>query len=80
MNDHLQSAVDAIVDRFGAESSEFRGDVSLIVPPDDISDVCLALRDEHAFETESPAVKDSATRAAGVIGDRGMIESHRAAV
>ena len=50
MNDHLQSAVDAIVDRFGAALSEFRGDVSLIVPPDDISDVCLALRDEHAFE------------------------------
>ena len=50
MNDHTQSTVDAMVDRFGVTSSEFRGDVSLMVSPDQITDVCLVLRDEHSFE------------------------------
>jgi NADH-quinone oxidoreductase subunit C len=50
MNDHLQSAVDAILDRFGAEASEFRGDASLIVKPEQVVDVCRCLRDEFSFE------------------------------
>lgn len=53
MNAHLQSAVDAMVDRFAATSSEFRGDISLVVSPENIHDICLALRDEHSFEVLS---------------------------
>lgn len=50
MNDYLQSAVNAIVDRYGADASEFRGDVSLVVPPEQIVAVCLTLRDEFSFD------------------------------
>lgn len=37
-------------EHFGGELHEFRGDVNLIVAPEKIVDVCLALRDEHQFE------------------------------
>lgn len=50
MNDHLQSAVNAIVDRYGADASEFRGEASLVVPPEQIVDVCLTLRDDFSFD------------------------------
>ncbi len=50
MDEHLQSATQAIQERFGANISEYRGDVSLLVSPDQIVEVCRALRDEFNFE------------------------------
>lgn len=50
MDEHLQSAAQAIQERFGANISEYRGDVSLLVSPDQIVEVCRALRDEFNFE------------------------------
>jgi NADH-quinone oxidoreductase subunit C len=50
MNDHLQSAVNAILNRFDVDASEFRGEVSLTVMPEQIIDICLSLRDEFSFE------------------------------
>ncbi len=50
MDEHLQSATQAIQERFGAEISEYRGDVNLLVSPDQIVEVCRALRDEFNFE------------------------------
>lgn len=49
MNEKLQPAVAAIKARFGAEDSEFRGDVTLLVQPGQIVEVCMALRDEFGF-------------------------------
>ena len=50
MDEHLQSAAQAIQERFGAEINEFRGDISLLVSPDQIVVVCRMLRDEFNFE------------------------------
>lgn len=50
MDEHLQSTAQAMQGRFGAEISQFRGDISLLVSPDQIVDVCRALRDEFNFE------------------------------
>lgn len=50
MNDTIQSVVAALVEHFEVEHSEFRGEVSVKVAPEQIADVCLALRDEHSFE------------------------------
>jgi NADH-quinone oxidoreductase subunit C len=49
MNEHLQTAVKAIQERFGAQMLEFRGQVSLIVPAQHIVEVCRTLRDEFDF-------------------------------
>jgi NADH-quinone oxidoreductase subunit C len=49
MDEHKLETVQAIQTRFGVESREFRGDVSLIIPPDQIVQVCQALRDEFGF-------------------------------
>jgi NADH-quinone oxidoreductase subunit C len=50
MNEHVKSAAQAIQERFGTETVEFRGDISLMVPPDKIVEVCTALRDEFGFD------------------------------
>jgi NADH-quinone oxidoreductase subunit C len=50
MDEHLQSAVDALKERFAAQASEFRGDVSLILVPEHIVGACQVLRDEFSFE------------------------------
>ena len=50
MDEHLPAAVSAITERFHGLSSEFRGQVSLLVPPDTIVEVCRTLRDEFGFE------------------------------
>jgi NADH-quinone oxidoreductase subunit C len=50
MNDPLNSAVSALTGRFGAEASEFRGQVSLIVSPENLVAVCQALRDQFHFD------------------------------
>lgn len=53
MNELLQTIVDAFEDRYNASSSEFRGDITIQLKPDQIVAACLALRDEFGFETLS---------------------------
>jgi NADH-quinone oxidoreductase subunit C len=53
MNEHVQSAAQAIQERFSAQTIEFRGDVSLMVPPDKIVEVCTALHDDFGFDVLS---------------------------
>jgi NADH-quinone oxidoreductase subunit C len=50
MNEHLQLAVNALKERFGAEEIVFRGQTTLLLPPERIQDACLTLRDEFNFE------------------------------
>ena len=50
MNETIQSIVNAFKDRFGADTYEFRGEVSPILAPEQIVTACQALRDEFGFE------------------------------
>ncbi|MDD5466977.1 MAG: NADH-quinone oxidoreductase subunit C [Anaerolineales bacterium] len=50
MNEHLQSAVQSLKARFSLQESEFRGQVSLVLPAEQLLPVCQALRDEFDFE------------------------------
>jgi NADH-quinone oxidoreductase subunit C len=50
MTQGTADTVKALRDRFETEVYEHRGETSLIVKPEQIVDVCLALRDEHGFE------------------------------
>jgi NADH-quinone oxidoreductase subunit C len=50
MNEELQNVVSGLVERFGVEGKEFRGQTSLIVSPEQIIEVCQVLRDEYKFE------------------------------
>jgi NADH-quinone oxidoreductase subunit C len=49
MDEKLQPIVNEIVARFDGLLSEFRGDVSLIIQPEHIVEVCRTLRDEFEF-------------------------------
>jgi len=51
MNEEINAIVQAFKARFEADVYEFRGQVSLIVRPDQIVEVCQALRDDEHFET-----------------------------
>ena len=46
----LKAAIKDIKQRFEAKESEFRGQNSLAVTPEQIVEVCTALRDKHSFE------------------------------
>jgi NADH-quinone oxidoreductase subunit C len=50
MEEKLSKIVAAMQERFGAESSEFRGDVTLHLAPEQILPACTALREEFSFE------------------------------
>jgi NADH-quinone oxidoreductase subunit C len=50
MDERLQPAVSALSERFGAQPSEHRGQVSLRIPPEYITAVCRCLRDEFGFD------------------------------
>ncbi len=50
MDEILQAPVAAICERFSAQSSEFQGEVSLLLSPTAIADACRALRDEFGFD------------------------------
>jgi NADH-quinone oxidoreductase subunit C len=50
MDETLQPAVNTLVKRCGAQSSEFRGQVSLTLAPETIVEACRTLRDEFHFE------------------------------
>ena len=49
MSEKLQATVTALEERFGVDASTFRGQTTVIVPPDQIVAVCQALRDEFGF-------------------------------
>lgn len=51
MNETLQTAVNAIVDRFKAQVEEAHGDVTLHVQNEQVLDVCRMLHDEFGFDT-----------------------------
>jgi NADH-quinone oxidoreductase subunit C len=50
MDEKFSAIVAALHERFGAEMSEFRGDVTLHLAPEQILPVCTALREEFSFE------------------------------
>lgn len=50
MNDRINEICQIVKERFGVESSEFRGQVSLLVALERIVELCLVLRDEFGFE------------------------------
>lgn len=49
MNEKLQDAVSALQERFGARVSEFRGEISAVIVPDQVITAIQALRDDFAF-------------------------------
>ena len=49
MEEHLQAAVNALVERFGAQRFDFRDEVTLILSPESIIDACRTLRDDFDF-------------------------------
>lgn len=51
MDEHIQIVSEALKDRFGAQVIEFRDQISLLIPPEQILETCRALRDEFDFET-----------------------------
>jgi NADH-quinone oxidoreductase subunit C len=50
MDEHLQSAINVLVERLGAHSSEFRDQTSLTLTPETMVESCRVLRDEFHFE------------------------------
>ncbi|WP_322508069.1 NADH-quinone oxidoreductase subunit C [Anaerolinea sp.] len=50
MDEKMRTVVEGLQSRFNLEVQEFRGEVTLIVPPDQIVAVAQALRDEYGFE------------------------------
>lgn len=50
MNEHLQATLQSLTRRFAVETSEFRDQVSLVLPAEQLLPVCQALRDELDFE------------------------------
>ena len=49
MNNDLQAAVSALVERFGAQAQEFREQTTLVIAPEYIFNACQVLRDEFDF-------------------------------
>ena len=50
MNEHLQLAVQTLVERFGAEEQVYREQMTLFVAPENIVEVCRTLRDDFDFD------------------------------
>ncbi|MHC1782607.1 MAG: NADH-quinone oxidoreductase subunit C [Anaerolineaceae bacterium] len=50
MNPKLQAAVKAIYDRFNVELLEFRGEVTLVLKPDQVVEAGKLLRDKHRMD------------------------------
>jgi NADH-quinone oxidoreductase subunit C len=50
MNETLQSITQAMQERFNAQISEFRDQVSLVLPAEQIAAACRALLDDYHFE------------------------------
>lgn len=49
MNYELEETVSTLVERFGVELQEFRGQITLIISPEKIIEVCQTLRDDFGF-------------------------------
>ncbi|HNS63392.1 MAG TPA: NADH-quinone oxidoreductase subunit C [Anaerolineaceae bacterium] len=49
MDDETRVVVNAFQERFGAELVEFRGEVTLVLPPQQIVAAALAARDEYGY-------------------------------
>ena len=45
----LQAIAENLKQRFSAQAYEFRGEMSLVINPDQVVQVCQALRDEYGF-------------------------------
>jgi NADH-quinone oxidoreductase subunit C len=58
MDEKLETIAETLTQRFSADMQAFKDELSLIVKPEQIVEVCLALRDEFDFEvlTEETAV------------------------
>lgn len=50
MNNELGSPVSTLVERFGADVQEFRGQTTLVISPENIFDACQVLRDEYSYD------------------------------
>ncbi|HTX79921.1 MAG TPA: NADH-quinone oxidoreductase subunit C [Longilinea sp.] len=50
MNEVFQPAVSALTQRVGAQVSEFRGEVTLLIAADKIVEACRALKEEFGFD------------------------------
>ncbi|MBN1537485.1 MAG: NADH-quinone oxidoreductase subunit C [Anaerolineales bacterium] len=50
MNDMYQKVVNVLTERFDIQTSQFREEVSVVVRPAHIVDICRLLRDELGFE------------------------------
>jgi NADH-quinone oxidoreductase subunit C len=51
MDEHTTAAIAALTDRYGAQASDFRGQVSLILAPEHIDNAFRALHDEFGFDS-----------------------------
>lgn len=49
MNEELQNVVSGLEERFDIKSEEFRNETNLIVPSQDLVEICQTLRDEFGF-------------------------------
>lgn len=58
MNDKIEAIAESIKARFSAGEYKFQDEISLLVKPDQIVEVCQVLKDEHNFQqlTEETAV------------------------
>ena len=50
MNENIQNIVEVLKQRFSAQEYSFRGEISLIVSPEQIVEICRVLRDDYGFE------------------------------
>lgn len=50
MTNNIESIAEKIKTKFSAQEYQFRGEISLIIKPDQIVEVVRVLRDEHGFK------------------------------
>ena len=49
MNNEIKNIVEQLKERFGADTYEFQDEISLVVAPEQIVELCRVLRDEYEF-------------------------------
>ncbi len=50
MNEKLKNAIEAIEKGFEIEKYSFRDEISLLISPEDVVDICRTLRDDFGFD------------------------------
>jgi NADH-quinone oxidoreductase subunit C len=50
MNEHLQNAIGALMERYGAVETAYRGDIEMLISQKKIVEACRTLRDDFQFE------------------------------